>query len=399
MNYSLKNSSILCENAKSPSFALQSPRSQSLDRKLQRRPCKLSGRYQTDVTTQYPSVKRATKNRPSTSAVADLQSPKKCCLCLQKNCVCLNFSQSEKSYSTMSRCSKNHHKSGERKSSARDYVDNSGHKVTSDFGRADAINPSSILKTCQKNFDNQHITSDSATDCTKDKFLTFCRCENCPKRSFKVKKPCQNACSKVYLSCEKLADEKCEQCRCSNVQIQKSSTCACHVIKIHSPTCCTTENGRCSCKKQCVAKNRENQYCQTNEVVIETKEVVTNSGSVKSTKASRSVYPCEEKVGETTNLAKERFSSTSKLCCEKRQQCHTKMEFNERNTLRNKNSAVNASSIHKSPSRRCCCCCCCCKKKEKKEDDHPRHYFLKIEETEVGENNESVERRRSLEVK
>ncbi|KAK6622280.1 hypothetical protein RUM44_002087 [Polyplax serrata] len=395
------------ENVKPQSPTHSVPTSRGSDSRQYRR-CKQYREITTDVTTQCPSTTRHDEINPSISVQTDFTVPRKCSFCQQKNCVCLSFSQSEKSDEYISderSLSKSSRKASDKKESLKpslDKTESSGQKITFDSIGCDTTNTSGLNRIGQRYSDKTGgNTSESVTVSSKSK--SICKCETCPKSNLTtnnkhVSSSHNHSHSKVPGTPEK-SSPGCRKgtCRCSNIQVQKSSGCACHVIKILGPRCCTPETELCSCKRRNM-KSTENQYCQTDEVIVEQKNVVMDMKLVKPQKEPEVILPCEGKIAVDNKIAME----SKCLCCPKlsygkEQPVCTKTDVQEKFEVKKQVPEAEPPVEVKTALAKHVCDCQKKEKESAKTEDHPRHYFLKIEETEMDESNESIERR-SLEV-
>lgn len=417
-----------------------------------------SREHQTDVTTQYPSVRRNADNYPSTSVQMNFPSPKQCRYCCQKNCVCLNLSRSDKTdasqppagperYRTHNNNNNNMSSSFDRKKSLKLCFDS--------FDEPEKISVES--KTGMKSTVTDFVNLDNFSKMNNQSRWHDCPCKTSPYSTFPnfPKKKTAPNCGCCLMSEEQdgtsidvkksakfICNNRCEDVAYMNYS--KTTTdgshreerrtpkrCTCPVVKVHGMECNVSDvvEKKIPSEKE---RRKENQICQTDEVVEKKENVVNDLEIIK--KKREIVYPAEVKTAvemrnsseyespvlekfprETMSSGKTRSDSYNPCeriirtgsCSPYSKQERDDISYPDR---RNKWESYEEPEVRKNEkvlkheigvNTSAMGNCCRCEKKERKSSgsDHPRHYFLKIEETEMIDDNDStMERRKSLEV-
>lgn len=240
--------------------------------------------------------------------------------------------------------------------------------------------------------------------CIKSPHFISCKCKSCVKQTTlqtsKTNTPHGPCRSNIFINCEKSPNDSGTRCRCSKVQVHKSTGCDCHVIKIHSVKCSSLENYCCPCKKKSPQKKLESQSCQTEQVIVQKKDLIAGPEIIKPKKGQEISVPCEKKIEiEIKKPAEEKFPCTPKVSIERKLEKNCNVEIIEKKIQEKTCNDIAVQAKNSTPLLECHCL-----KKDKKEkrveeiDDHPRHYFLKIEEKEVEEVCYDEKQRKPLEV-
>lgn len=246
------------------------------------------------------------------------------------------------------------------------------------------------LMTCKK---CQCYKNIKCCECVKE-------CKKCARRDGDNKKNCCANCRlSICANCERnlFIDEACKICRCSKAKEQNCKICKCHAVEKPAPKpeektselCkCHQRNltyfGKCKCEERNQRKSKEKVpppdhcVCPCCEYF---NEKIEEFG--KNVRKSRDIY-----LKQFQNS----FPSETRSSSEVKSRSEMSSPYEEKIVPETKK--VPSAPEH-APS------CPCPRNREKKNsasiDGHPRHYFLKIEETE-DDSIESVKNRKSLEV-
>lgn len=386
--------------------------------------CKRAKVPQFDMNTQYPSLSDRNGQTSHTTATQVTDSLRNCPKCRRSKCVCINLNKAKSRGPDINECTNKKIKVIDETEFGKSIdVDISATEPTNNeirtgtfsgfhsTERRSGVTPRSSAKKDEV----IHVESASSVspekicNCSESSFLCTCekckckchekplpRCKQCKLLQVcreckcydnikscsckKTPKPCCNCKSNLCKKCnsEILSQNVCKICRCEANKEANCIFCTCHLAKsIHVPKCNCHEkySSQFLIQRLCKCHNRNCKYfggCKCNE-----EQLKKSRERIPPAPEQNCPCPCCEYYYRKVraNLYERQFGQTSSSPVEKRQKVTKEPP---QRAQRAKRSSPNIQG-------------------------HPRHYFLKIEETEEDSKDstevEESEKRKPVEVK